>query len=70
MNFKNLRDFVRQVEKKYGRKALQMRVEVHNPENCGKDRLWIPQDLSFLGVATYPEDKENEYPKETVVVIR
>ena len=70
MNFKSLKEFVQQVEEKYGQAALEMRVEVHSREEFRDEVLWMPHDLDHLGVATYPADKENGLARETVVVIR
>jgi hypothetical protein len=32
--------------------------------------LNVPGDIKLLAVAIYPEDRENEYPEERVVVIK
>lgn len=68
MTFKDLRNFVRAVEKRFGRKALKMRLEVQHSEEHRGEVFWIPQELSYLGIATHPEDEENK--EETVVVLR
>lgn len=68
MKLRSLKRFISEVEKKYGRSALGFRIEVHRPEYHQEEKFWIPYDLDSLSVATYAKDEEN--PKETVVVIR
>lgn len=65
-----LDNFIQAVKKKYGKKALQMRVEVHSQYVVDGEEYWGPNELSYLGVAKYPEDRLNELPAEKVVVIR
>jgi hypothetical protein len=68
--FASLEKFVQAVRKKYGSKADEMRVEVHSQFVVNNEEHWGPNELSYLGVANYKEDKINEYPAEKVVVIR
>lgn len=65
-----LDNFIQGVKKKYGKKAMSMRVEVHSQFVVDGEEHWGPNELSFLGVAKYSEDKINGYPEERVVVIR
>ena len=68
--FEQLEKFVKAVRKKYGKKADQMRVEVQRPFSMDNETYYSPHEMSYMGVATYKEDKLNDYPKETVVIIR
>lgn len=68
LKLKHLKAFILEVEKKYKKSASEMRIEIHRPEQHRGDILWIPHELDYLGVATYPKDED--YPKETVVVMR
>jgi hypothetical protein len=68
VTLKSLKKFVQSVEKKYGKKALKMRVEVHHPLDHNGQKFSVPADVAFLGVATYKADEE--WPEEKVVVIK
>ena len=69
MKLRKLKKALAGIEDKYGKKALDFRVEVHNRLDVdGKTRLWVPYDMDFIGVAKYPKDEE--FKAERVVVIR
>jgi hypothetical protein len=70
MKLSGLKKFINAVERKYGKKALKFRVEVHHKKELEDITLWIPDEIETLAVATYPKDKENGYPSEKVLVIR
>lgn len=69
MTLGQLEKFIKGIKKLYGRKASKMEIEVHHPYQHGKETFWGPHEAKFA-VATYPEDKEDNRPEETVVVIR
>jgi hypothetical protein len=69
-SFLALEKFVKSVRKKYGKKADKMRVELHMQYVVDGQEYVGPQEVTFLGVARYKEDKINELPAETVIVIK
>lgn len=66
MNLKSLESFIKQVKKKYGKKALDFRIELH----WANGEYMTPTDVESLRVAKYKADKINNYPEERVVVIK
>jgi hypothetical protein len=76
-NLNQLIAALQKIRKRYGgaRKGGRMRVELHHPLDI-KDRdgkvtmLSVPGNIKLIAVAIYPEEKENEYPEEKVVVIK
>lgn len=54
-----LKKFIKAVEKKYGKGALEFPVEVHRPYTIEgeKGQFWAPHELETLSIAKYEGDK-------------
>lgn len=61
-----LKQFIKACEKKYGSKCLDFRVEIHQDNG----EFIEPNEVVFVGIAKYPEDKMNGYPAERVLVLK
>lgn len=56
---KDLKKFIEAIEKKYGTKAANFKVEVHRPFTIEgeKGTYWAPHELETLAVAQYEGDR-------------